>query len=86
METLTLEELGIDKAGIVCDLRATGAMCRRFIDLGVVEGTRIECVGKSPAGDPGGDQIRAGRDAEDRAHHAVCQWVRLVDHPGKDLL
>ena len=52
METLTLEELGIDKSGIVCNLRATGAMRRRFIDLGVVEGTRIECVGKSPAGDP----------------------------------
>ena len=52
METLTLDELSIGKVGVVCELRSTGAMRRRFVDLGVVEGTRIECVGKSPCGDP----------------------------------
>lgn len=28
------------------------AIRRRLIDIGLVEGTKIECVGKSPFGDP----------------------------------
>ena len=31
---------------------ATGAMRRRLQDIGLIEGTDIECLQKSPAGDP----------------------------------
>lgn len=37
---------------LVEGLLSTGAMRRRLLDLGIVEGTRVECVQKSPAGDP----------------------------------
>ena len=30
----------------------TGAMRRRLQDIGLIEGTDIECLQKSPAGDP----------------------------------
>ena len=33
-------------------LFTTGAMRRRLQDIGLIEGTDIECLQKSPAGDP----------------------------------
>ena len=58
MKILTLDCLSPGERGIVKELRATGGMQRRMIDLGVLEGTRIECVGKSPSGDPSAYFIR----------------------------
>lgn len=37
---------------MVCSLTASGGMRRRLQDLGLVEGARVECVGRSPGGDP----------------------------------
>ncbi len=31
---------------------------RRLTDLGIIDGTRLECVGKSPMGDPSAYLIR----------------------------
>lgn len=39
-------------------LTGEGSMRRRLQDIGLVEGTRIECVGKSPLGDPTAYLIR----------------------------
>ena len=58
MKILTLDKLSVGNRGIVKELLATGSMQRRMIDLGIVEGTRIECVGISPAGDPSAYLIR----------------------------
>ena len=52
MEEITLDKLGVGDGGVVRSLLVGGDMRRRMIDLGLVEGTYIECVGKSPAGDP----------------------------------
>lgn len=35
-----------------------GGIRRRFHDIGLIEGTKIECVGKSPLGDPSAFLIR----------------------------
>lgn len=35
-----------------------GALRRRLLDMGLIEGTEVECVGKSPAGDPRAYLIR----------------------------
>lgn len=40
------ESAVIKKIGSDCDIR------RRLMDIGMVENTKIECVGKSPLGDP----------------------------------
>ena len=36
----------------VSQLLSTGAMRRRMLDIGLIEGTDIECLKKSPGGDP----------------------------------
>ena len=58
MDTLTLDKLNINESGCVARLLSRGAMRRRMIDLGIVEGTHIECVGRSPSGDPSAYLVR----------------------------
>ena len=58
MDTLTLDKLDINESGRVARLASSGAMRRRMIDLGIVEGTLIECVGRSPSGDPSAYLVR----------------------------
>lgn len=50
--TFTLNKLRQNKTGIVTELKNSGVIRRRLQDLGIIEGTRIECIGKSPLGDP----------------------------------
>lgn len=44
--------------GVIYQIKTKGSMRRRFLDLGLVEGTLVECVGKSPGGDPSAYLIR----------------------------
>ncbi len=46
------------QSGKVKTLYTTGSMRRRLQDLGIVEGTTIECLQKSPSGDPVAYKIR----------------------------
>lgn len=48
----TLAELEVGQLARVLNLSTTGSMRRRLQDLGVVEGTAITCLQKSPSGDP----------------------------------
>ena len=34
------------------ELASTGSIRRRLLDIGLVEDTEVECLGRSPAGDP----------------------------------
>lgn len=36
----------------VRELLSTGSMRRRLLDMGLIEGTKVSCLQKSPAGDP----------------------------------
>ena len=40
------------KRARVLSILESGAMRRRLQDIGLIEGTIVECVQKSPAGDP----------------------------------
>ncbi len=63
------------KTAVVRELRSTGSMRRRLLDIGLVEGTSIECLQKSPAGDPVAYLIRGAVIAlrsEDSAAVLVC--------------
>ncbi len=42
----------------VLRLEVKGSMRRRLLDIGLIEGTEVECVGKSPLGDPSAYLIR----------------------------
>lgn len=53
-----LNEIKPGETAVVQSLRAHGSMRRRLLDIGLVEGTRVECVGVSPMGDPSAYLIR----------------------------
>ena len=55
---LTLDELTKGNWAVVRSLRTTGTMRRRLQELGLVEGTKVECLQKSPFGDPAAYYIR----------------------------
>jgi len=52
MPRIPLPCLKCGEAGIVCDNLAVGGMRRRLQDVGLIAGTRVVCVHKSPLGDP----------------------------------
>lgn len=54
----TLNDLEPGQTARVKALMITGSMRRRLQDIGLIEGTRVECLRKSPAGDPKAFLIR----------------------------
>lgn len=48
----TMADLLPGEKGTVRGLKAKSGMRRRLQDLGLIEGTKIACVGQSPLGDP----------------------------------
>ncbi|MBC8569903.1 FeoA family protein [Zongyangia hominis] len=49
---LTLSGITEGQTARVSGLLSTGSMRRRLQDIGLIEGTDITCLQKSPAGDP----------------------------------
>ncbi|MEE0967966.1 MAG: FeoA family protein [Clostridia bacterium] len=45
-----LSDLNPGETAIVSELSNTGSMRRRLLDMGLIENTFVECVGKSPGG------------------------------------
>ena len=50
--TFALTQLSIGNSGRVDSLLAQGLTRRRLLDLGLVPGTEVEAIRRSPAGDP----------------------------------
>ena len=48
----SLAELQVGQQCRVVGLNTRGGMRRRFLDIGLVEGALVSCIGKSPLGDP----------------------------------
>lgn len=53
-----LDMLYKGESGRVRAVNTEGGMRRRFMDMGITAGTRIECVGVSPLGDPKAFSVR----------------------------
>lgn len=53
-----MNEIKIGDKAVVETLLVHGSMRRRLLDIGLVQGTRVECIGKSPLGDPAAYLIR----------------------------
>ena len=54
----SLATLQVGERARVASLLSRGSMRRRLQDIGLIEGTEVECVQKSPAGDPVAYRIR----------------------------
>ena len=57
-QNCSLNELNPGETAVVKKLKTRGSIRRRLLDIGLVKDTKIECVGKSPAGDPAAFLIR----------------------------
>ena len=55
---MNLNELPLNTIGIIDELNCNGNIRRRLLDLGLVRGTQITPVFKSPSGDPTAYEIR----------------------------
>lgn len=55
--TICLCELQPGQGATVCRLDNPPAMRRRLLDLGLLPGTQVVCVGRSPGGDPSAYRI-----------------------------
>lgn len=51
-ENWYLCDIDVGESAVVERLETTGSMRRRLLDIGLCQGTVVECVGKSPMGDP----------------------------------
>ena len=49
---IRMNEIDVSRKATVKSIDACGEIRRRLMDMGLVENTQIECVGKSPLGDP----------------------------------
>ena len=53
-----MNSLAPGEAATVGEILHTGDMRRRLQDIGLIRGTAVECVGRSPLGDPAAFRIR----------------------------
>ena len=55
---MTMNQMKIGSTAVVKRLDICGGVRRRLQDLGLIEGTYIECLQRSPLGDPSAYLIR----------------------------
>jgi len=76
MNTIHLNALPLNETGKVQNINCNSSIKRRFLDLGIVKGTKITPVLKSPSGDPTAFFIR-GSTIAIRAEDAELIEVSL---------
>lgn len=84
-QSFSLNDMKPGERAVVSQLKSTGSMRRRLLDIGLVENTEVECLGRSPGGDPTAFLIRGAVIAirsEDcvnilirRQQREVMEWV-----------
>lgn len=75
---MTMNEMQIGQSAYVKEIAMNGSMRRRLQDIGLIQGTFIECVLKSPAHDPIAFMIRGALIAlrnEDMAKIVIEECV-----------
>ncbi|NCE63365.1 ferrous iron transport protein A [Pseudoflavonifractor sp. 524-17] len=80
MSERNLDKLRLGESARVAEVTADPAMRRRLLDLGLVPGTWVTCVSKSPAGDPTAYRIRGAVIA---LRGVDAAEVRLWDREGR---
>ena len=79
---IPLSSLPVGECATVAALFTEGSMRRRFLDLGLIAGTTVTCIGESPLGDP---RAYAVYDTVIAIRSADCQSI-LVCPKAKEAL
>ncbi len=74
-EMKLLSQLSVGESGSVKCVTAGSAMHRRLLDIGLIPGTEVVCLGVSPLGDPRTYLVR-GKMIAIRARDAVSVVIR----------
>ncbi len=48
----SLNEIKPGQRTRIKEVRSSGSIRRRLLDIGLIENTEVECLGRSPGGDP----------------------------------
>ena len=56
--TKSLNSIDVGESAEIAELLTKGSTRRRLLDIGLTPNTTVECVGKSPSGDPKAFLIR----------------------------
>ena len=64
---MTLNQLRPGQRAVVRVMHSSGPIRRRLRDLGLIEGTAVTCLGRSPLGDPAAFAVRGAAIALRRA-------------------
>ena len=76
---IRLDKLSAGEIAVVRELRLEGDIRRRLQDIGLIEGTLVECLGKSPSGDPHAYLVRGAVIAIRAANGKQVLVSRLDD-------
>lgn len=49
---MTIDNLQIGKSGVICEVGGEGALRLRFLDMGLIPGTKVTLQKVAPMGDP----------------------------------
>lgn len=79
-ETLALDHLPEGQSAYVTEVHNEPSMRQRLADIGLIRGTRVTCLCRSPAGDPAAYLIRGAVIAL-RRHDASRVQVELAAAP-----
>ena len=55
-----LSQLGVGDVGQIVSLPRQEGVRNKLMNMGIVGGARVECIGKSPLGDPSAFLVRGG--------------------------
>ena len=55
---MTVDDLQIGQQGVICRVGGEGALRLRFLDMGLIPGTRVQLQKVAPLGDPIQIQVR----------------------------
>ena len=55
---LSLSDLAVGATCKIASVELAGLIRRRILDLGILPGTKVKCVRRSPSGDPIAFQVR----------------------------
>lgn len=54
----TLNDIMPGEKAVIKEISASGSIRRRLLDIGMIENTEVECLGRSPSEDPTAFLIR----------------------------
>lgn len=73
----TLAALGVGEQAVIAAFSTEEGMRRRLWDMGLVEGTQVQCAFQSPSGDPAAYAVRGTVIALRRADAATITVRRV---------